>query len=177
MVLLVRSPYRRTLNPSQKKITDRAGRAGEHRGMLPYADRFFNILPAGKATGADCPLPAQQAEIYKLDEPTNHLDVHYQWNLMELIKSLGATVLGVIHEMNLAAYYCDEFFVSRGRPGGCAGDSPAVLTSELLAGVFGVSAEVVQLQNGRPHIIIHGQIGSRITAACYKNQKRRIPMI
>jgi iron complex transport system ATP-binding protein len=77
--------------------------------------------------------------------------------LMELIKSLDATVLGVFHEMNLAAYNCDELLVlDKGRIITC-GDPDSVLTTELLSEVFGVSSEIIHLKNGRPHIIIHGQ--------------------
>ena len=158
MVLLGRSPYRRSYESFTQEDYKIAHAALESIGMQSFAERSFNALSGGeKQRVLIARSLAQQADIYILDEPTNHLDIHYQWNLMELIKSLDATVLGVFHEMNLAAYYCDELLVlDKGRIITC-GDPDSVLTTELLSEVFGVSSEIIHLKNGRPHIIIHGQ--------------------
>lgn len=158
MVLLGRSPYRRSFESFTKEDHKIAHAALESIGMLAYADRSFNNLSGGeKQRVLIARSLAQQADIYILDEPTNHLDVHYQWNLMELVKSLGATVLGVFHEMNLAAYYCDELFVLAEGRVTAQGAPEEILTSKLLSDVFGVRAEVMRLENGRPHVIILGQ--------------------
>ncbi len=158
MVLLGRSPYRKSYEAFTKEDYSIARDALQSIGMLPFANRSFNALSGGeKQRVLIARSLAQQAEIYILDEPTNHLDVHYQWNLMELIRKLNATILGVFHEMNLAAYYCDELIVlDHGRIVEY-GTPKEVLTSKLLSDVFGVKAEVVSLQGGQPHIIIQGQ--------------------
>lgn len=158
MVLLGRSPYRRSYESFTQEDYKIAHAALESIGMLSFANRSFNALSGGeKQRVLIARSLAQQADIYILDEPTNHLDIHYQWNLMELIRSLDATVLGVFHEMNLAAYYCDELLVlDKGRIITC-GTPITVLTEKLLSEVFGVRSEIIRLSNGRPHIIIHGQ--------------------
>lgn len=158
MVLLGRSPYRRSYESFTQEDYKIAHAALESIGMLSFARRSFNALSGGeKQRVLIARSLAQQADTYILDEPTNHLDIHYQWNLMELIRSLDATVLGVFHEMNLAAYYCDELLVlDKGKIITC-GSPITVLTEELLSRVFGVCSEIIRLSNGRPHIIIHGQ--------------------
>lgn len=56
---------------------------------------------------------AQQADILVLDEPTNHLDVEHQLQLMELVKNLPITIIAALHDLNLAAAYCDELLVMK----------------------------------------------------------------
>ncbi len=46
-----------------------------------------------------------------LDEPTNHLDIAAPIDLMELLSSLPLTVITALHDLNLAAAYCDELYV------------------------------------------------------------------
>lgn len=77
-----------------------------------------------------------------LDEPTNHLDIKYQLELMDLVKGLGKTVLAAIHDLNIAAMYCDRLYaVKDGRV--VAGGTPReVLTAELIRKVYDVDAWV-----------------------------------
>ena len=56
---------------------------------------------------------AQQAKILILDEPTNHLDIEHQLQLMDLIKDLPITIIAALHDLNLAASYCDELLVMK----------------------------------------------------------------
>ncbi|MEU0852087.1 MULTISPECIES: ABC transporter ATP-binding protein [Streptomyces] len=85
----------------------------------------------------------QEPEILVLDEPTNHLDVRHQVDLLSLLRASGLTVLVVLHDLNLAAAACDRLGVlSQGRL--VASGAPAdVLTTDLVADVFGVKASVV----------------------------------
>ncbi len=163
MVLLGRSPYRRSFESFTKEDHEIAQKALKSIGMSDYAERSFNALSGGeKQRVLIARSLAQQADIYILDEPTNHLDVHFQWSLMSLIKNLGATVLGVFHEMNLAAHYCDELYVlSRGNVA-AHGKPSEILTSELMSAVFGVNADVISLDDGCPYIIFHGETNNGV---------------
>lgn len=159
MVLLGRSPYRRSFESFTNEDYKIAHEALASIGMADYAGRSFNALSGGeKQRVLIARSLAQEADIYVLDEPTNHLDVHYQWSLMNLIKGLNATVLGVFHEMNLAAFYCDELYVlSKGQV--VAHGTPVdILTADLMAEYFKVQAEVLLMPNGHPHIIFNGAI-------------------
>ncbi|MEU8205864.1 ABC transporter ATP-binding protein [Streptosporangium sp. NPDC049046] len=57
---------------------------------------------------------AQQSSILVLDEPTNHLDVRHQFELFDLITSTGVIVVAALHDLNLAATYCDHLYVLAG---------------------------------------------------------------
>ena len=54
---------------------------------------------------------AQQTSYLILDEPTNHLDIRYQLQLLDIIKGLNQTVIAAMHNLNLAALYCDELYL------------------------------------------------------------------
>ena len=59
---------------------------------------------------------AQGASHLLLDEPTNHLDVRYQHEILSLVHALDLTTIVVLHDLNLAARYCDEVvLLNRGR--------------------------------------------------------------
>ncbi|MCT2582100.1 ABC transporter ATP-binding protein [Actinophytocola gossypii] len=97
---------------------------------------------------------AQDAPILVLDEPTNHLDLANQEQLLELVHEHTGTSLVAIHDLNLAAEYCDHIVVLR--DGAVVTDGPPerVLTPELLHDVFRVRAHVVpHPESGRPHVI------------------------
>lgn len=164
MVLLGRSPYRKSFENFTKEDYEIAHQALESIGMINYAQRSFNALSGGeKQRVLIARSLAQQADIYVLDEPTNHLDVHFQWSIMSLIKKLGATVLGVFHEMNIAAHYCDEIYVLSHGKVVAHGKPSEILTSELMATVFGVDADVISLDDGCPYIIFHGETNHKST--------------
>lgn len=86
---------------------------------------------------------AQEPKVLVLDEPTNHLDIRHQLDVLSLARGLGVTVLTVLHDLNLAASFCDRLYVlDEGRL--VAGGTPQeVLVPELIAKVFHVTAHVV----------------------------------
>ncbi|NGN70281.1 ABC transporter ATP-binding protein [Streptomyces sp. A7024] len=85
---------------------------------------------------------AQQAGTMVLDEPTNHLDLRHQLDTLQLVRRLGVTALVALHDLNLAAAFCDRVCVlSEGRTV-ATGPPGEVLTAELLAAVYRVKAEV-----------------------------------
>ncbi|MFF2537511.1 ABC transporter ATP-binding protein [Streptomyces cyaneofuscatus] len=82
---------------------------------------------------------AQGSPLLLLDEPTNHLDVYAALELLELVRELGRATLCVLHDLNLAATYCDRIYVLHG--GRIVADGPPadVLDPELVRTVFGVT--------------------------------------
>lgn len=159
MVVLGRAPYHRSYESFTPRDYEIAHQALKSVGMETYAHRSYNALSGGeKQRVLIARSLAQQADIYVLDEPTNHLDVHYQWSLMELIKTLDATILGVFHEMNLAAHYCDELYVLSNGQIIAYGIPSEIITRQLMAEVFKVNADIVLMPDGHPHILIQGAI-------------------
>ena len=80
-----------------------------------------------------------------LDEPTANLDVHHQLQLLGLVRDLvdqGLTAVGAIHDLTLAARYCDRLVLLHEGRVLAAGTVAAVLTPANLARAFGVRAVV-----------------------------------
>ena len=87
---------------------------------------------------------AQEPRVLVLDEPTNHLDIRHQLDVLALARGLGVTVLTVLHDLNLAASYCDRLYVLDEGRLVASGTPEEVLVPELIAKVFHVTAHVVQ---------------------------------
>lgn len=84
---------------------------------------------------------AQQPRMLFLDEPTNHLDIRYQLELMQLVREQGCTVLVVVHDLNIAAQFCDRLYLMQEGALVASGTPADVLTPEAIAAVFGVQAQ------------------------------------
>ena len=84
----------------------------------------------------------QQPDILLLDEPTNHLDIRHQIEILDLVRQLQITSLVSVHDLNLAAAYCDRIvLLSKGKLV-IDGTPEQVLTPEVIAEVFQVKAQV-----------------------------------
>lgn len=111
--------------------------------MLSFAERQFSTLSGGeKQRVLVARALAQQPKFLVLDEPTNHLDIHYQLEILELVRSLGITTLVTLHDLNLAAAYCQRLYLLRAGRIVAAGTPEQVLTPTLLREVFLVNAVV-----------------------------------
>lgn len=101
---------------------------------------------------------AQEAPVLVLDEPTNHLDIGHQLALMRRIRSLARdadrTVIVALHDLDLAATFCDRIAVLH--EGGLLASGPPaqVLTPQLLHDAFGVlGTRVTHPLTGRTHLL------------------------
>ncbi len=154
MVLMGRSPYRKYFERDTEEDKEIAQNALRFVGMEAMAERSFSTLSGGeKQRVLIARSLAQEADILLLDEPTNHLDVHYQWLLMEIISGLRKTVLSVFHELNLACRFCDYLYVLKEGRILMHGRPASIVTPEMLSEVFGVRAEIITTDKGRPYII------------------------
>lgn len=159
MVLMGRAPYRKYFERDTRADKELAYNALKRVGMEKLANRSFSMLSGGeKQRVLIARSLAQEADILVLDEPTNHLDVHYQWLLMDLISKLDKTVFSVFHELNLACRYCDYLYVLKDGRIISYGHPEDVVTSDLLADAFGVNAEIITAQSGKPYIIFNSSI-------------------
>lgn len=122
--------------------TDRSGAvalAMERTGVSELSSRSFATLSGGERQRVLVARAlAQEAPVVVLDEPTNHLDVRHQLELLDLLRTLGLTTLMAIHDLNLAAAYCDTVHVIQAGRVVATGTPQAVLTPELIEAVFEV---------------------------------------
>lgn len=100
---------------------------------------------------------SQESGIILLDEPTSHLDASHQVMILAAFQALvrdGATVIGVFHDLNLAAHFCDEILVlSAGRVAVC-GPPCDTITTAVLRAVFALDAIVANHPcTGRPVVL------------------------
>lgn len=90
---------------------------------------------------------AQNPEIMILDEPTTYLDIGYQVEVLELVRqlnrTLGITILMVLHDLNLAARYSDMLCAICDGGLYVSGSPDEVLTAQNLHNIFGIDAQIL----------------------------------
>ncbi|MEY8566892.1 ABC transporter ATP-binding protein [Corynebacteriaceae bacterium 7-707] len=117
---------------------DRAVVAGalDAVGLTDLARRDVSELSGGEHQRALIARAlAQQTPHILLDEPTNHLDIRYQHDILELVSGLPGSVV-VLHDLNLAARYCDRIVVLDAGQVVAEGTPDAVLVPRVLEPVY-----------------------------------------
>ena len=154
VVLMGRAPHKKALerdNAKDYRIVEEALKTVQ---MDAFADRTFSTLSGGEQQRVILARAlAQQTPALILDEPTNHLDITHQIMLMELVKKLNVTVISAIHDLNIAAAYCDKIYVLKDGVLEGYGTPQEVLTSELIKRIYQVDSEVVNDSRGKMHIL------------------------
>jgi iron complex transport system ATP-binding protein len=156
MVLAGRTPHKSALDRDTDADAAAVWSALDRVGMSQRAHRLMHTLSGGERQRVLLARAlAQQPRLLVLDEPTNHLDIAAQLNQLELLRRLRLTTLLSLHELNLAAAYCDRVYVLKeGRVIG-AGRVAEVLTPGLLADVFAVRAHRgTHPLTGAPHLYL-----------------------
>lgn len=123
--------------------------AAAHMNLGDKLEQSYNTLSGGERQRLQIARAlAQEPSTLVLDEPTNHLDIHHQLEVLRLVRSTGAAICSALHDLNLAAAYCDEVLVlDQGRV--VASGHPAnVLTEELIESVYRVRVRVTHDSDG-----------------------------
>ncbi|MGA5493827.1 ABC transporter ATP-binding protein [Streptomyces cinereoruber] len=154
VVAMGRTPHKRLLDgdtPEDAELIESALIAVDATDL---ADRPFDRLSGGERQRVLIARAlAQQPSLLVLDEPTNHLDIRHQLDVLGTLRKLPATVLVALHDLNLAAYYCDRLYVLRDGKVIASGPPVEVLTPRLLSEVYGVTSEVtVHPRTGAPQV-------------------------
>lgn len=124
---------------------DRCHRALSDAGVAHLAGRSIRTLSGGEWQRVLIARAlAQDTRVLLLDEPTSHLDLSHQSDILALMRDLassGATIIGVFHDLNLAALYCDRLIMIQDGQKVAEGSPEDVLTPERIHTVYG--ADVV----------------------------------
>ncbi|MEG0732174.1 MAG: ABC transporter ATP-binding protein [Vagococcus sp.] len=117
-------------------------------GMVHFKDEYFSFLSGGEKQRVILARAlAQKANCLILDEPTNHLDVKNQLEFLSLVRDLNLTIISVIHDLNLAANYCDILYVMKDGQIVLSGIPTTVLTTTNIKEIFEVDSYVKKIDN------------------------------
>ena len=90
---------------------------------------------------------AQRTDVLLLDEPTTFLDLAHQVEILDLLTDLnrgrGATIVMVLHDINLAARYADHMIAMKDGRVAAVGAPGEVVDAALVKEVFGLDADVI----------------------------------
>ena len=149
-----RAPHKKALERDNAKDYRIVEEALQRVQMEQFADRSFSTLSGGEQQRVILARAlAQQTPALILDEPTNHLDITHQIMLMELVKTLDVTVISAIHDLNIAAAYCDRIYILKDGVLEACGTPAEVLTTEMIKKIYKVDAEVAYDSLGKMHIL------------------------
>jgi len=115
----------------------------ERCDLTALADRLVDTLSGGERQRAWIAMAlAQQPEVLMLDEPVSALDIGHQLEVMDLLADINrehqTTLVIVLHDLNLAARYCEQLVALRDGRLVAAGPTDTVLTPETIRTCFNV---------------------------------------
>ncbi|MCX8151082.1 MAG: ABC transporter ATP-binding protein [Candidatus Bathyarchaeota archaeon] len=147
VVLMGRNPHLSKFGMESKEDLAIAKKSMQLTDTWHFADRPITELSGGERQRVIIARAlTQEPKILLLDEPTNHLDICNQLEIMDLLKQLCKTknllIVGVFHDFNLAARYCDSLILLKDGKIVAVGEASQTLTSENVKKVFRVDAVV-----------------------------------
>lgn len=149
ITLMGRTPYKRGFDQDDPVDYEKARTALVQVGMWEQRERSFNSLSGGEQQRVMLArVLVQEPQYIILDEPTNHLDITYQLELLKIVKSLQVGVVAALHDLNLAAQFCDTLCLLKEGHIVATGTPTDVLTEQRIYDVYGVPAVVSAIEQG-----------------------------
>lgn len=164
-------------------------RAMETTRVMHLADRSVRAISGGELQRVIIARAlAQQPRLLLLDEPTAHLDLGQQMGILQTMKEMSGeiAVIGVFHDLNYAAHFCDRLILLHDHRILAMGDPSSVLTPGAIATAFGIDVVVrtnpftgrpsvspvytprsAQAGGGKVHVICGGGEGTDILQALH----------
>lgn len=155
-VLMGRTPHLRLLENEGAGDIAIARQAMVATDIWEIADRLIGEISGGERQRVVIARAlTQQTPVLLLDEPTAHLDIGHQAAVLEMARGLcrgeGKAVLAIVHDLTLAAQYCDRLIMLHRGETVVQGAPDEVITAEVLREVYGARAMVFpHPQTGRP---------------------------
>lgn len=156
IVMMGRLPHKSWLERDTTADYQIARDALHQVGMADFADARFAALSGGEKQRVILARAlTQQPELLLLDEPTNHLDIRYQLQILSIIKALGISVLAVLHDLNLAALYCDTLYILKDGVLAASGRPAEILTPSLVSEIYGIHCSIAPHPAGGVAVTYH----------------------
>ncbi|MES0884862.1 ATP-binding cassette domain-containing protein [Roseibium sp. SCP14] len=148
LVALGRYPWHGAFGRFSETDAAKTEEALQLTDMSHLADRLVDTLSGGERQRAwIAMMVAQDARCLLLDEPISALDIAHQVEVLELLKTLshsrGLAVIVVLHDINMAARYCDRLIALKNGECVANADPESLLNSQVLKSVFGIAMNVV----------------------------------
>lgn len=154
MVMMGRIPYQSGLGKISAKDQNFVDEALNRVGLTKLRNHRFLQLSGGEQQRVVLARAlAQEPKFLLLDEPTNHLDIHYQLQLMEIVADLNIGVLAVLHDLNLAAQYCNRIYVLQAGKIIASGKPKDLFTADLIKKVYRVNCSIIHDKQDLPIVI------------------------
>lgn len=123
--------------------------AAEKTGVDGLLKRNWHTLSGGEQQRTHIARAlAQHGDIMLFDEPTNHLDIAHQLDILDTLKATGITLIVALHDLNLAASFCDRVMILSHGKAVAAGDPNDILTVDLIREVYRVNARIIDTPDG-----------------------------
>lgn len=164
VVALGRIPHASFLGTQSSADRIAIERAMARAGVTDFASRPLGQLSGGERQRVSIARAlAQESRVLLLDEPTSNLDLRYQASVLALVRRLaredGLSALVVLHDLSLAALFCDRLvLLAEGRVVKQGGPAE-VLAEDLLTGAYATPLRVLaHPENGAP-LVTHSICG------------------
>ncbi len=159
LVEMGRTPYHNILSYGSSREDEQAVKSAlEFTDTLKYSDRAISSLSGGQKQRVWLALAlAQSPEILLLDEITTYLDIHYQYEILNLIKKLNRekklTVVMVLHDINQAIEFSDNAIIMNDGKVLASGAADEIINKTNVDIAFRVNTCITTL-NGRKYCCI-----------------------
>ena len=111
--------------------------------MADFSQRSYLSLSGGeKQRVLIARALVQKTDLMILDEPTNHLDIGSQIKTMNLLKNSGKTIVAALHDLSIAAKYCDTIFVLQNGRNVVDGDPKEVITQSMIRQLYDIDVSL-----------------------------------
>ena len=144
IVLMGRSPHLGNWKREKEEDYKIALDAIKKVGMEKSINRSFSSLSGGEKQRVILARAlTQEPQILILDEPTNHLDIKYQIEILSLVKNLDICVVAALHDLALAAQFCDEIYLIKNGALISSGKPRDIITAEMVKEIYEIDCDIV----------------------------------
>ncbi len=143
---LGRIPHQKWWRHSSREDEEKIHRAMEMTETLAYRNRIVSTLSGGEQTLVMLArIFATDPQIIFADEPVAALDPYHQLHVMEILRHHardGRAAVVVLHDLSLAARFCDRLYIINHGELYCSGTPHKVMTVENIARVYGIQTRI-----------------------------------
>jgi iron complex transport system ATP-binding protein len=166
IVLMGRSPYISRFGSETQEDIEKSRKIMELTKTWELKDRSVTTLSAGEMQRVMIARAlVQDTPILLMDEPISNLDINHQIQIMDLIKGYqrekGVTVVMVLHDLNIAAQYCEKLILLNRGEIFCSGEPESVLTRDNIRAVYGIDVHIMENPlSGHPMVVPISTLGN-----------------